>query len=150
MATLRQKAAVKFYLENPRSVSAAMRKAGYSPNTAVDPGVLTKSKGWEELMEKYLKDKYLLNKHKLLLEKKETYREYNPETKKIAVVKTNEIDAQAVSKGLDLAYKLKKRYEESSGGGNQTNIIILPSEVLNKNGINNINRSPEADSLGSS
>lgn len=57
MATARQKKAMEKLLENHgTSVSAAMRAAGYSPNTAKNPMLLTKSKSWEELLEQYIPD----------------------------------------------------------------------------------------------
>lgn len=55
--TYRQKAVIKNLLENPRKpIGRAMREAGYSPNTAVDPSNLTNSKTWEQLMEDHFPD----------------------------------------------------------------------------------------------
>lgn len=51
MATELQKKAVIKLVENGRSVSKAMRDAGYSKNTAVVPQKLTESKGFKELAE---------------------------------------------------------------------------------------------------
>lgn len=63
MATARQKKAMAKLLENHgTSVSAAMRAAGYSPNTAKNPMELTKSKSWEELLNQYLPDDKLAQK----------------------------------------------------------------------------------------
>ena len=53
MATELQKRAVEALVESGRSVSGAMRKAGYSSRTAVDPGKLTRSKGFKELLKQY-------------------------------------------------------------------------------------------------
>lgn len=52
MATLKQKIAVKEITENHRSVSSAMRVAGYDEDTVVKPSNLTDSKGFKELMNK--------------------------------------------------------------------------------------------------
>lgn len=53
MATLKQKLAVEKLVENHgKSVSGAMRAAGYDPDTAKNPKNLTESKGFKELMEK--------------------------------------------------------------------------------------------------
>ena len=49
MATQRQKLAVKKILENPGSISKAMRDVGYSKNTAKNPSDLTNSKGFKQL-----------------------------------------------------------------------------------------------------
>lgn len=46
----------------------AMRQAGYSPNTARAPTKLTNSKAWSELLEQYLPDDRLLQKHDEALE----------------------------------------------------------------------------------
>lgn len=49
--TVKQKVAAKEIVENGRTASAAMRIAGYSPGTMVDPGKLTRSKGFIEVMQ---------------------------------------------------------------------------------------------------
>lgn len=49
-----------------KSVSAAMRKAGYSPQTAKRPDKVTKSKSWKELMDEYLPEKFVAQKHREL------------------------------------------------------------------------------------
>lgn len=67
MATVRQKKAAEKVVENGGNVSKAMREAGYSPETAKNPKKLTKSKGWDALMEQYLDDKTLATVHKSLL-----------------------------------------------------------------------------------
>lgn len=92
---LRTKIAFQKVVENKGNISKGMREAGYSPKSAHNPKQLTKSKGWQQLMDKYLPDAFLAKKHKELLNKKEK----------------GEVDTQAVSKGLDMAYKLKGRYE---------------------------------------
>jgi len=93
MPTLKQKQALKKVIENRGNVSKSMIDVGYTENTAKNPSNLTNSKGWQELMEEYLPDKLLAEKHRKLLEKTDK--------------KTKEIDVQAVSKGLELGYKLK-------------------------------------------
>ena len=67
MATARQKVAAKKVVENGGNVSQAMIEAGYSPNTAHTPQKLTESKGWDELMEEFLSDAELQEKHRELL-----------------------------------------------------------------------------------
>lgn len=67
MATLKQKKAIKKLVENGgKSVSQAMREAGYSEATAKTPSKLTKSDGWQELMDKYMPDKLIAKTHKEL------------------------------------------------------------------------------------
>jgi hypothetical protein len=71
MSTNRQEKAVQIYVENRgKSVSAAMREAGYSDTTAKNPKNLTESPQWMELLDKYLPDKKLADAHKKLLSAK--------------------------------------------------------------------------------
>jgi len=95
MATIRQQKAVKRLGENGGIVSTAMIDAGYSAMTAKTPSKLTDSEGFKELMKQELPPNYLLKKHRKLLDKTD---------------KEGEIDVQAVSKGLDMAYKLGGDY----------------------------------------
>lgn len=91
MATLKQLTVAKIISENPRkSVSSAMREAGYSHRSAEKPQELTRSKGWQVLMHDALPDEKLLQVHKGLLE--------HP-------------DWHARDAGLEKAYKLKGTYQ---------------------------------------
>lgn len=54
-------------VETHGSISTAMREVGYPPNTAKNPKNLTETKGWKQLMEEYLSDNDLAQKHKELL-----------------------------------------------------------------------------------
>ena len=76
MATEKQKAAARKIIENHRSVSAAMKESGYKSTTATVPGNLTKSKGWQELMDKYYPDDLVAKMQKKLLNAK-MFRTYN-------------------------------------------------------------------------
>lgn len=68
MATTRQKRAIEKVVENRgRSISQAMRDAGYPAVTAKNPKNLTESKAWAELMKEYLPDENIAEKHKELL-----------------------------------------------------------------------------------
>lgn len=63
--TLKQKLVAKKILENPGlPISTAMKQVGYSENTATNPKDLTESKGWQELMDKYLPDPDVIQTHK--------------------------------------------------------------------------------------
>ena len=63
--TLKQKAVAKQIVENHgMPISKAMINAGYDLDTAKNPKNLTESKGWAELMDKYLPDDLVLNTHK--------------------------------------------------------------------------------------
>lgn len=110
MATAKQKKSFKKSMENGGNISKAMRDSGYSENSAKNPQKQKKTKGWNELMEKYIPDEDLAKKHKELLNKQEVYLKNNNKTGKIEVIKTGEIDAHAVGRGLDMGYKLKNKY----------------------------------------
>ncbi len=109
-ASLRLKKAFKFYLENGGNLSRAMKDAGYSDAVAKNPHKLRESKSWQVLLQEHLPDEDLAEAHKKLLNKQEVIAKNNNKTGKIDVVKTGEIDVQAVGKGLDMAYKLKGKY----------------------------------------
>ena len=123
--TLKQKNAVKEVVENRGNVSKAMLKAGYQPKTAKNPKNLTESKGWQELMDQHLPDKDLAKYHKELLGKREKsiveYRAKEAGGKNIYEV-LDQPDTLAVSRGLDMAYKLKGKYPKE--GQNIGEIII--------------------------
>ena len=102
--TTKQRLAASKMQETAGNVSKAMKLAGYSESSAKDPQRLTRSKGWQQLMEKYLPDKKLLSVHKELLE--------NP-------------DWHARDSGLDKAYKIKGKYADNK-------IQIGASEELEK------------------
>ena len=106
-ATLKQKRALKEIIENNESVSGAMRKAGYAPSSATKPSNLTRSKGWEELVEEYLPDYLIAEKHYALLTVgKRKKRIISGEVTE----EIEELDTQALKAGLDMAYKVKGRY----------------------------------------
>lgn len=115
MATLKQEKAAKVLAENGRlSVSAVMKKVGYSKSSATKPSKLTKSKAWPSLLEKYLPDSHLGEKHREFLDSERVTRVFK---KGDLEVETTETDPSAV-KALDLAYKLKGRYKDTTPQGN--------------------------------
>ena len=67
--TSKQQVVARDLLENTgKPVSKAMLDAGYAPTSAKNPQQLTKSKSWQKLMQEYLPDEKLIEKHKKLLE----------------------------------------------------------------------------------
>lgn len=102
MATNKQKALAKKILENPSStMKDAMLAVGYAENTAIAPQNVTESKGWHELMEKYLPDEKLLEVHQNGLEASKIHSSHTEPDKTVP-------DYPTQAKFLDLAYKVKK------------------------------------------
>jgi|GEM_PF-2375919 len=102
MATIKQKRTVAILLENPRkSVSSAMREAGYSSETAKVPSDLTNSAGWAELMDKFLPDEELIRVHTEGL--RATKKQYNGKET------VEDPDYAIRERYLELGYKVKKK-----------------------------------------
>ncbi len=104
MATIKQKLVASKLVENGGNISKSMIEAGYSPATAKTPQKLTESKGWRELMEKYLPDDMVLDCHNKLIKSK------------------NEV----VSLGaVNLAYKVKGKFSENTINMGDMQITVL-------------------------
>lgn len=130
MPTTRQKIAFKEVL-NGTKLSKAMIKAHYAKSTSLTTGKLTRTKGWEELMEQHLPDKLLAKVHKegLASYKVEKGAVIGGEVG-IASAEIQVPDFSTRHKYLDSAYKLKGRYPDGEVGDktfNVTQIIINPS-----------------------
>ena len=108
MPTIKQKKAFQETGVNGGNISQAMRVAGYSPSAVKRTDKLTRTKGWEELMKQHLPDSLLAKRHMELLNKKEVIVTHIGRESKVEM--TEQPDVQAVSKGLDMAYKLKGKY----------------------------------------
>jgi hypothetical protein len=122
----------KIILENPSiSMRKAMLKAGYSVNTAIAPGKnVVNSPSWEALMNKHIPDSLLAIKHNALLNKKEYIAIGKVGQRE--VVPTGEIDANAVAKGLDMAYKLKNRYAKDQSDSDANTKVSEALDRLSK------------------
>lgn len=125
--TVKQKLAAKKVVENGGNVSRAMIEAGYSPATAKSPQKLTESKGWEELMEKYLPDDKVLQAHQAGLEATKVVsaiivgKDANSKTTDFIDVP----DHPTRMKAVELAYKVKKKIgNDGTGVAVQVNTII--------------------------
>lgn len=112
MATIKQNEAIKKIVVKRGkgksvSVSRVMREVGYKEKTAKNPKNLTESKAYREIFDKYLPDELLAKKHKELLTVPIRTRRY---VKGDLEIDETRLDSNAVSKGLDMAYKLKGDY----------------------------------------
>jgi len=104
--TTKQKKAVMIMGGNGGNVTQAMLEAGYSPATANTPSKLTESAGFKSIAEQ-IPNSLLVEKHLELLNAQKIIRTY----KKGEEIESEEtIDNQAISKGLDMAYKIKGIY----------------------------------------
>lgn len=155
MATIKQKKAIDKLVENGGNISKAMRDVGYSPQTAKTPQKLTESKGWKELMDKYLPDSLIAKKHNELLnasgidhmvfplnvsdkEIKELLKEANCIVKKIMHSETQthvwffSADNNARKNALDMAYKLKGSYQVELGETDETKVNVNVINIIGK------------------
>jgi hypothetical protein len=87
-----------------KAVSKAMREVGYSEGHCRNPHLFTRTKLWQDIIEEYLPDELLARKHKELLTKMD---------------EKGELDTQATARALDMAYKIKNKYQQQ-----QTNVQI--------------------------
>lgn len=128
MSTLRQQIALAKMSENGGKMGAAMLEAGYSAQTAKTPTKLTRSKGWQALMEKHFPDAGLALLHKQLLAKREVLIVSDGAQSGSHLEWTGQPHTDAL-KALETAYKIKGRYLEAENPPqttHQTLIIINP------------------------
>ncbi len=123
MSTQKQKALAKKIVGNPSlPMAEAMREVGYSEASASKPSEVTNSKGWQELMDKYLPDDKVLGAHQDALEATKTSNAAILLTKDGQTVKAEEQglievpDHQTRLKAVELAYKVKKKIGNESVG----------------------------------
>lgn len=136
--TVKQQVAVKKVVENGGNVSKAMKDAGYSPATAKTPQKLTQSKAWMQLMEEYLSDDDLLQKHK------EALNAVKPIGAQILIDKDGktiskenegmiEVPDQVVRlKAVELGYRVKGKLRPEEGATLEAKILVIPTELINK------------------
>ena len=126
---MKQRIAFREVLKGAK-IGAAMIKAGYAKTTATSTGHLTSKDSWKQMMKQYLPDSKLAERHRELLDKKETILT----SKKVGDQDVYEVleqpDTHAVSKALDMAYKLKQRYSDAPPG--DTIINIFSNEQLRR------------------
>ena len=127
MATIKQKKAVDRIIENRGNISKSMVEAGYTKATAKNPSNLTKSDGFQELMEEFLPDTLLTEKHRELLTVPKKIRHFK---KGDLESEYEELDSQAITKGLDMAYKLKGKYAPTKSIQLKVERKVIDPEIL--------------------
>lgn len=106
MATIKQKQAFKEVV-NGSSITAAMKKVGYSKETSKRTNKLTRTKGWEELLEKHIPDSLLAKRHRELLNKQEVIIVRDGKESHTELTEQPHTDVKAA---IDMGYKLKGKY----------------------------------------
>jgi hypothetical protein len=107
MATLKQKLAAQKVVENGGNIGKAMVGAGYSAATAKTPQKLTESKAWPALLEQYLPDVKLLDKHNEALEAKKVITSHTELDRVVPDMPTR-------LKAVELGYKVKGRLRDAT------------------------------------
>lgn len=94
--------------EHKGVITHAMRAIGYTPWMAKTPTSITQSQSWRALMEEYMPQEKLAMRHKELLDKRETYPMVigRGRKKRVELVDRGP-ETAAVSRGLEMAYKLR-------------------------------------------
>ena len=130
MPTNKQKAAFDKSLENGGVISQAMIEAGYSPATAKTPQKLTESKGFQELVEKYLPDETLVKVHQegLQATTKKPHLIDRDDKGRPVYEYVPEEDYATRHRYLDSAYKLKGSYAPDKSINLNANVNITPQD----------------------
>ena len=161
MPTLQKKVSLKAILKeavaNGGKIEPAVVKAGLSKAYARS-GKLQKTKGWKELLEKYIPDGELMKKHSEQLNSSKHHKLYfdiddddemiKKVCKKLGVdllyikvskdksgktANVKEPDFFFRDLALEKAYKLKGRYlDDKDKGGNKTLIVVVTGETVNR------------------
>jgi len=97
---LRAEKAVKNIMENPGSVSQAMRNAGYGEGYAKNPQEFVATKTFKALLDRYLPEDKIAEVHAKFLEKRETAA-FEGE-----IIKGDQLHPDAL-KAVEMAYKLR-------------------------------------------
>lgn len=108
MSDIKQAVVAARIVEDRRvSQQQAMIQAGYSKSYATHPHQLKNTKSWKELMEQFIPETLVAQKHMELLTAKKVKRLY---VKGELQAEEEEVDTQAVGKGVEMAYKLRGKY----------------------------------------
>lgn len=114
MPTIKQQLAFQRVLKG-ESISKAMKEVGFSSKTKTD--VLTRTKGWQELVDRHLPDEELVKVHSEGLK---------------ATTRNGEPDYSTRHKFLETAYKLKQRFTHLQGDLANVNINIFTVEQIQR------------------
>lgn len=132
MATIKQKLAFKEAVKGS-SLTKAMVKAGFSKKSAKHTNTLTRTKGWHELIDKYISEEDLMKVHKAGLRATKTvYGATIGEDGEELSDAQETPDFAVRHKYLETGYKVRGRLKETPNAP-PTNIInIFASEQLKR------------------
>ncbi len=133
MATIRQRKTFKALGETGGNISKAMILGGYTKVTAHHTEKLTRSRGWQELMDTCLSDEKLTKLHRRILDKKEKI-VISIGKGKSSIVDTGQPHSDAV-KGLEIAYKIKRRFSDEEKQNDKVIVVNVSTVIAQKNGI---------------
>ena len=111
----KQKTVLHRYLgmvDNGGKRSLAEAGKGIYSKSYLESGKLQKTETWKALTDKFMPDSFLAEKNRQLLEKEEIIFKENLRGE-IEAIHTGEIDVQSVKAGLDLAYRVKGKNQDS-------------------------------------
>jgi len=117
-------------LQNPEhrgQISKAMAAIGYPVSVQDRPTTVTKTLSWRALMEEYMPQSLLAKRHMELLNKRdgEFITTGRGKNKKVTFVERG-VDTTAVSRGLEMAYKLRGSFvSEPPVASNPVNVYNL-------------------------
>ena len=134
MATPKHKIAFKEVVKGS-TLTAAMKKAGYSESAVKRTNKLTETKGWAELVEDFISDKALAKVHKEGLSATTYFNEITGRDSKGAPeYNLKKIpDFGIRHKYMESGYKLKGRYSEQQN--NRSLIVIIAGQSGERYGI---------------
>ena len=137
MATQRQKKLAKAIVENavaekPKTAQALLENVGYATNTAeVKSKEIIESKGVQDeikTLAAQIPDDLLVERHLELLNKREVYKIGHGEDTEYEM--SDQPETAAVSKGLEMAYKLKGSYAPEKSL--TLNVSVIDDEAISK------------------
>ena len=132
MATIKHKRAFEKVVKGS-SLAKAMREVGYAKSTAKRTNKLTNTKGWQELMDKFISEEKLAKVHAEGLEAGKTIYKNNVTSGEIEEVGF-EPDYAVRHKYLETGYKVRKKLSDKQEG-NKTLVLVVSGETANRYGV---------------
>lgn len=131
---IKQRIMIKDWVQNGLgSLPESAKKAGFAPQSTSS---IVKTKNWKLLMDEFLPDVLLAERHNEILNKRDFEKITDPVTKVVTLVDVGP-ETSAVTKGLEMAYRLKGAFTENKDSQKSTAIYNLIYKPEVKAGIKN-------------